>query len=294
MFADRLIEATRESGVLCVGIDPHPRMIPEFFGGDTAKGIEAWGEAVVEVASQRVSVVKPQIALFERHGPDGLKAFQRICKVAKENGLVVIADAKRGDIGSTARGYAEAFLSANAPFECDVLTVNPYMGIDSLQPFFETALDNDKGVAILTRTSNPGADDFQSKTIDGVPLFLRVIEALEFHTSEFIGKSGWSGLMLVVGATQPQEALKIRQAAPKSLLLIPGFGTQNDSVEDALITFQNGEGGIVNASRSITFSHEARIAPDKMSWAGAVSAAIDQAKQRIKQAISFRSVGGNE
>lgn len=294
MFADRLIEATRESGVLCVGIDPHPRMIPGFFGGDTAKGVEAWGEAVVQVASERVSVVKPQVALFERHGPDGLKAFQQICKVAKENGLVVIADAKRGDIGSTAQGYAEAFLSANAPFECDVLTVNPYMGIDSLQPFFETALDNDKGVAILTRTSNPGADDFQSKTIDGVPLFLRVIEALESQISMFMGKSGWSGLMLVVGATQPQEALQIRKAAPKSLFLIPGFGTQNDSVEDALITFQNGEGGIVNASRSITFSHEARIAPDKMSWAGAVSAAIDEAQERIKQAISSRSVVATE
>lgn len=286
MFADRLISATRRFGLLCVGIDPHPRMIPDFFGGDTAEGILAWGEAVVEIASRKVGVVKPQIAFFERHGPDGLKAFQRICSTARERGLLIIADAKRGDIGSTARGYADAFLSAKAPFECDALTINPYMGIDSLQPFFETALENDKGVAVLTRTSNRGAADFQTKRIEGIPLYLRVVETLKSYSLDFVGQSGWSGLMLVVGATGVNEGLAIRAAAPRTLFLVPGFGTQNDSVRDSLVTFENGEGGVVNASRSVTFSNEAKIARDRIAWEIAVSDAIDNAVESVNLAIN--------
>lgn len=290
MFADRLIKATRRYGLLCVGIDPHPRMIPDFFGGDTAEGIMAWGEAIVDIASRKVGIVKPQIALFERHGPDGLKAFQRICSTAKERGLLIIADAKRGDIGSTAKGYADAFLSAKAPYECDALTINPYMGIDSLQPFFATALENDKGVAVLTRTSNPGAEDFQTKRIDGVPLYLRVVETLESYSSDFVGNSGWSGLMLVVGATGANEGLAIRAVAPKSLFLVPGFGTQNDRIQDAIGTFQNGEGGIINASRSVTFSKEAQVAKNRLAWEDAVSNAIDKAVKSIQLAIKENSV----
>lgn len=288
MFADRLIEATRKFGVLCVGIDPHPRMIPEFFGGDTAQGISAWGEAVIRIATEKVAVVKPQIALFERHGSEGIKAFERICKVARERGLLVIADAKRGDIGTTAKGYAEAFLSAGAPFECDALTINPYMGMDSLQPFFEAALENNKGVAVLVRTSNQGAEDFQSKTLDGIPLFLRVVEALKPYSSDFMGKSGWSGLMLVVGSTRTDEGLSVRTASPRSLFLVPGFGVQNSRVADALVTFRNGEGGIINASRSVTFSKRVQLAQDRNAWENAISEEILFASRTIKDAISIQ------
>lgn len=288
MFADRLIESTRKNGVLCVGIDPHPRMIPEFFGGDTAQGISAWGEAVIQIATEKVAVVKPQIALFERHGSDGIKAFERICKVARERGLLVIADAKRGDIGTTAKGYAEAFLSADAPFECDALTINPYMGMDSLQPFFEAALENNKGVAVLVRTSNHGAEDFQSKTLDGIPLFLHVVEALKPYSSDFMGKSGWSGLMMVVGSTRTDEGLSVRTASPRSLFLVPGFGVQNRSVEDALVTFRNGEGGIINASRSVTFSKRVQLAKDRNAWENAISEEILFASRTIKDAISVQ------
>lgn len=288
MFADRLIESTRKYGVLCVGIDPHPRMIPEFFGGDTAQGISAWGEAVIQIATEKVAVIKPQIALFERHGSEGIKAFERICKIARERGLLVIADAKRGDIGTTAKGYAEAFLSADAPFECDALTINPYMGMDSLQPFFEAALENNKGVAVLVRTSNQGAEDFQSKALDGNPLYLRVVEALKPYSSDFIGKSGWSGLMMVVGSTKTDEGLSIRTASPRSLFLVPGFGVQNRSVEDALVTFKNGEGGIINASRSVTFSKRVQLAQDRNAWETAISEEILFASQTIKGAISVQ------
>lgn len=288
MFADRLVTATRKYGVLCVGIDPHPRMIPHFFGGDTVSGITAWGEAIVDIAYSKVAVVKPQIALFERHGPEGMKAFQRICRRARDKGLLVIADAKRGDIGSTAKGYADAFLSANAPFECDAVTVNPYMGIDTLKPFMETALENEKGVAVLTLTSNEGAEDFQTKKINGIPLYLRVVEALEPFVSRFAGASGWSGLMLVVGATGVEEGIAIRRASPSSLFLVPGYGTQNSCLEDALVTFVNGEGGIVSASRSVTFSPEAQDANDRHIWQGAVTKAIDSAINLIKNSESSK------
>ena len=163
-FASRLIAGARQLGPLCVGIDPHPGRIPDLFGGDTPEGVAAWGEAVVAAAAGRACVVKPQVGLFERHGPDGMRALQRVCEASREAGLLVLADAKRGDIGTTARGYAAAYLSEAAPFPSDAVTVNPYMGLDTLEPFLEEAEANGKGVVVLARTSNPGSADFQRRT----------------------------------------------------------------------------------------------------------------------------------
>ncbi len=159
IFADRLIAATRAHGPLCVGIDPHVGRIPDLFGGDTPEGLENWGTAVVKAAAGRVGIVKPQVSLFERHGWQGMKALSVVAKSAKEAGMVVLMDAKRGDIGSTAEGYAAAYLAADAPFACDALTVNPYMGLDTLEPHVRVAAEAGKGVIVLARTSKPGSAD---------------------------------------------------------------------------------------------------------------------------------------
>ena len=286
-FATRLIAGARRLGPLCVGIDPHPGKIPDLFGGDTPDGLAAWGEAVVAAAAGRVAVVKPQVGLFERHGPDGMRALQRVCQAAKEAGLLVLTDAKRGDIGSTAKGYALAYLSPAAPFPSDAVTVNPYMGLDTLEPFLEQAEAHGKGVVVLARTSNPGSSDFQARDLEGAPLYARVVEALAPAIERLKGADGWSSLMLVAGATGPDEARHLRQLAPEALFLVPGYGAQGGGAADALAGFRRAgnrlEGGVVNASRSVTFPEGADSAASRTEWAAIIEAAIDEAQADLSK-----------
>ena len=284
-FADRFIAQTRTFGPLCVGIDPHAGRIPALFGGDTPEGLEKWGVAVVNAVQGRAGIVKPQVGLFERHGWQGMRAFERVCAAAREAGLIVLADAKRGDIGSTAEGYAAAYLAKDAPFACDALTVNPYMGLDTLAPHVRVASESSKGVIVLARTSNPGSQDYQAKDLEGAPLFARVVESLAPMMAQLKGDSGWSGLMLVTGATGPDEARLLRQLAPNALFLVPGYGAQGAGAADAVAGFVNGEGGCVNASRSITFPKSADTAGNIAEWQDLVVSAIEAAQADLKAAL---------
>ncbi len=292
-FADRVIAATRQHGPLCVGIDPHPGHIPQLFGGDTPRGLAAWGMAIVETTAGHVAAVKPQVGLFERHGPEGMAALQVVCERARAAGLIIIADAKRGDIGSTAEGYARAWLAKDAPFAADALTLNPYMGLDTLEPFARLALANDKGLAVLARTSNPGAADFQSLMAGDRPVYLQIVKALSGLIARLEGETGWSGCMLVAGATGPDEARQIRALAPSALLLVPGYGAQGSGAGDALAGFVPGpcglEGGLVNASRSVTFPQAAQTASDYGTWQSAVTQAILAAQDDLKAAAGATS-----
>ena len=285
-FATRLIAKARKYGPLCVGIDPHPGRVPDMFGGDTPEGLAMWGQAIVEACAGRVAAIKPQVAFFERHGPDGMAALQDIARAAQAADLLVLMDAKRGDIGSTADGYAAAFLGADAAFPCDALTVNPYMGIDTIDPFVRQAEVNRKGVIVLTRTSNPGSADFQTRDMGGAPLYARVVEALAPMIDRLKGASGWSGLMLVTGATGPDEARAIRAMAPKALFLVPGYGAQGAGAEAAMAGFVPGpaglEGGLVNAARSVTFPSAAQSAESQDVWKRAIVDAIRQAQGDLK------------
>ncbi|MEM7660902.1 MAG: orotidine-5'-phosphate decarboxylase [Pseudomonadota bacterium] len=285
-FADRVVAGTQTLGPLCVGIDPHPGRIPDLFGGDTPDGITAWADAMINAAVGRVAVVKPQVGLFERHGPGGMAALQHVCETARKAGLIVIADAKRGDIGSTAEGYAAAYLEPDAPFEADAITVNPYMGLDTLEPFIQRAEMHDKGVVVLARTSNPGSADFQSKSLDGAPLYVRVVDALKPTIERLRGSSEWSSLMLVVGATGPDEARTLRRNAPHALFLIPGYGSQGGGAADAVAGFVGGAGGVVNASRSVTFPAAAQTAETLADWQAAIIEAINAAQSDLKAAAS--------
>lgn len=288
-FADRLIEKTREFGPLCVGIDPHPHMFPELFGNPSAGSIAVWADGIIEAAAGKVACIKPQAAFFEIWGSPGMAAMEHICKTARNAGLLVIMDAKRGDIGSTAQGYATAYLGENASCACDALTVNPYMGLETLDPFVNTAADNGRGIAVLTRTSNPGAADIQEKFVDGEPVFMRMAKAFHEKGQKLKGQStNWSGMMLVAGATAPEEARQIRNAAPDNLLLVPGYGAQGAGAAEAVAGFVpvNGtlEGGVVNASRSVTFPEAAQKAGTVEEWQHAISEAIKFAQDDLLKA----------
>lgn len=289
-FAARLTEGVRRHGPLCVGVDPHAGMVPALFGGDTAKGLEYWGRALVEVAAGRVAVIKPQAGFFERLGPGGMASLAAITHAAREAGLLVLMDAKRGDIGSTAEGYAEVYLGKAAFFESDAVTVNPYMGLDTLEPFAKRAEANGKGIVVLVRTSNPGAADFQMLDTGGQPLYIRIAEALRPLTDRLMSPCDWSNLMMVVGATAPDEARRVRAAAPKAMFLVPGYGAQGADPRDALaglVTRGNlVEGGVVSASRSVNFPAAAAGASTVDAWQDAIASAIDDAKAGLDAAVT--------
>ncbi len=289
MFGDRLALAARRRGPLCVGIDPHPKLLPALFGAADAAGARAWGLAVVERCRDSVAAVKPQAGLFERWGSKGMAALEAVCEAATAAGLIVILDAKRGDIGTTADGYAEGYLGAGSACPCDAITVNPYMGIDTIEPYVAIAERSGKGVVVLARTSNPGSADFQSKLIDGEPLYLHVAKALRPMIARLRGsQTGWSGLMLVAGATGPDEARRLREAAGEALFLVPGYGAQGAGAAEAMAGFVSGpsglEGGLVSASRSATFPAAAQIAGSAAEWDVAVDAAIAAASAELKSA----------
>jgi len=284
-FADRFVAQVEAFGPLCVGIDPHAGKIPALFGGDTPDGLRNWGEAIVHQAASRAGIVKPQVGLFERHGWRGLQALERVCETARDAGLLVLMDAKRGDIGSTAEGYAAAYLAKDAPFFCDALTVNPYMGRDTLEPHIRVAEATGKGVIVLARTSNPGAADYQLKHYDGKPLFGHVVESLAPLMHRLTGNSGWSGLMLVAGATGPDEAVGIREMAPQSLFLVPGYGAQGAGASDAVAGFVDGQGGCVNASRSVTFCESDADNRDILLWQQQIGEAIEAAQADLSAAL---------
>lgn len=304
-FADRLILRLRELGhPLCVGLDPHIASIPPLFAqgsmapGDerTADAVEAFLAAVIERIAGRVAIVKPQVAFFELLGWRGMRALERLCASARAAGLLVLLDAKRGDIGSTAEGYAEAYLGASAALPVDALTVNPYLGFDTLEPFVQAARANGRGVFVLVKTSNPGSGDLQDREIEGEPLFLRVALGLARSESALLAaKTGWSSLGVVCGAPWPDQARRVREALPRALVLVPGYGAQGGSARASVAPFVPGpnglEGGIVNSSRAILFPEAARQATDARAWERAFDAALDRAIDELGDAVRMRAGG---
>ncbi|MBK7949917.1 MAG: orotidine-5'-phosphate decarboxylase [Deltaproteobacteria bacterium] len=298
-FADRLIPRLRALGhPLCVGLDPHLASIPALFArgtmapGDerTAEAVEALLGAVVDRVAGRVAVVKPQIAFFEQLGWRGMRALERLCERARRAGLLVLLDAKRGDIGSTAEGYAAAYLGAEAAIAADALTVNPYLGFDTLAPFVAAAKANGRGLFVLVKTSNPGSGDLQDREIEGEPLFGLVARGLAASAETLRGpETGWSSLGVVCGATWPEQGQRVREALPRALFLVPGYGAQGGSASAAVATFVPGpqglEGGIVNSSRAIVFPEAAREIADARRWEQAIDAALDQAIDELGNAV---------
>ena len=262
-FSDRLIEqCQKKKSLVLVGIDPRLDQLPEPLQKiaqkeGAAKAFELFGKEIIDAVKDIAVAVKPQIAFYEVFGSSGLEAFRETLLYAKEKGVLTISDAKRGDIGSTAEAYAEAFLSEKAAFPSDAVTVNGYLGVDGVLPFLKYCKSEGKGVYILVKTSNPGSGDFQDKILqDGKKVFELVAEKVKEWGKDFVGTSGYSSVGAVVGATWPEEALKLRTIMPATPFLIPGYGAQGGSGKDAIVSMdKNGLGGIVNSSRGIIFAY---------------------------------------
>jgi orotidine-5'-phosphate decarboxylase len=242
-FGDRLAAAVDRKGApLCVGLDPDPALMPE------GLGVVEFCQGIVDAVVEHAVAVKPQAAFFEALGADGWAALSEVCAYAREAGLLVIADAKRGDVPSTARAYAAAF----API-ADAMTVNPYLGLDSVEPFLAC---EGLGVFVLVKTSNPGSGDLQDlRLADGRPLWQHVAALVDRWGADFVGDSGLPSVGAVVGATYPQEVAEARRLLPRSVLLLPGVGAQGGSAEELGEAFSIGRAGaLVSASRSVLYA----------------------------------------
>lgn len=261
-YAARLHAACREKrSVVCVGLDPRFGMLPSEFtegrSGDAASRAEAfalWAREVLDVIAPLAPVVKPQSAFFEVLGAPGFAALESTIAAARERGLLVIRDAKRGDIGSTAEAYAAGHLADDG---ADALTVNAYLGRDTLEPFVARCRDAGKGIYVLVKTSNPGSADFQDVEVVGGGLLrdrvAAAVHALGATTPADGG--GWRAVGAVVGATYPQELGELRAAMPNAPLLVPGYGAQGGGAEDCRPGFgADGLGAVVNSSRGLTFA----------------------------------------
>ncbi len=257
-FADRLIQQIQTKDSRCiVGLDPRVDQMPAFLrdSGPYA-AITAFHELVIDAVADLVPAVKPQLAFFEQYGVAGMQAFENTVIAAKKRGLLVIADGKRNDISSTAEAYANAYLGEGG-FECDALTVTPYLGRDSLVPFVEACQKHGKGMFVILKTSNPGSKDFEDQTLEstGRPLYEKIAGVLNELGSDLVGESGYSSVGAVIGATFPEEGRRLRALMPKALILVPGYGAQGGSAQAAAECFNDdGLGAIVNSSRGITYA----------------------------------------
>jgi orotidine-5'-phosphate decarboxylase len=262
-FADRLADAVRRKrSQLVVGLDPVLAQLPqEVRAGSDAAAFERFCCGIVDAVAEHAVAVKPQSAFFEALGSDGVRAFEHVCDHARAAGLLVIADVKRGDIGSTARAYAAAFIEprGDAPALADSMTVNPYLGGDSLEPFLDACRTGGAGLFCLVKTSNPGGADVQDVTLsDGRPLWQHVAGLVDAWGSGLVGEAGHSAVGAVVGATFPQEVAEARRLMPRAVLLLPGVGAQGGTPADLAGAFANGAAGaLVSASRSVIYAHGA-------------------------------------
>ncbi|MCL2532019.1 MAG: orotidine-5'-phosphate decarboxylase [Oscillospiraceae bacterium] len=262
MLIDRLNEKIMAcKAPICVGLDPVLEAIPTvYFGGaaNAAEAIYAFNKDIIDAVYELVPAVKPQIAFYELFGSAGIACYERTVAYAKSKGLFVITDAKRNDIGNTAKAYAKAHLGKGSPLEADFLTVSPFLGEESLVPFIEVCQEDDKGVFILVRTSNAGnrmVQDAQS------PNGRTVSETLAAYINQqacaCLGETGYSSIGAVVGATYPHEAEVLRKAMPTSLFLVPGYGAQGGGAADVVPCFNaDGLGAVVNSSRGILYSYD--------------------------------------
>ena len=313
---DRLVEAIRETEApICVGLDPQMGFLPEELKekafreyGETLEGaaeaIWQFNKAIIDATYDLIPAVKPQIAMYEMYGIEGLKAFAKTVAYCREKGLIVIGDVKRGDIGSTSAAYAAAHLGevtvgsqTVAPFGEDICTVNPYLGSDGVQPFIKECAAHSKGIFVLVKTSNPSSGEFQDRLAaddDGQtrPLYELVGKKVDEWASDpaLIGKSGYSEVGAVVGATYPQMGETLRRIMPKSYILVPGYGAQGGTGKDLVPFFdKDGLGAIVNSSRGIIAAYKKEPYAERFgsAYADAAREAVLDMKKDIAQAIGL-------
>jgi orotidine-5'-phosphate decarboxylase len=255
-FADKLAEAVeRKRSQLVVGLDPQLELLPVELRGEerAADAFVRFCRGIIDATATHAVAVKPQSAFFEALGADGVRAFEEVCAYAKEVGLLVIADVKRGDVASTARAYAAAYLESG---RADAITVSPYLGRDSIEPFLSACRRHGTGLFCLVKTSNAGGDVQDLVLSDGRPLWHEIARLVAEWGEELVGDRGLSSVGAVVGATHPRAVREARKLMPQSIFLIPGVGAQGGRPADLERAFTSGPASaIVSASRSVIYAY---------------------------------------
>ncbi len=272
---DRLIEKIKQTNApVVVGLDPMMKFVPEHIQkkafsefGETLEGaaeaIWQYNKAIVDKIYDLIPAVKPQIAMYEQFGIPGLQTFKRTVDYCREKGLVVIGDIKRGDIGSTSTAYAIGHLgrikigsNVCSGFRTDFITINPYLGTDGIKPFVDVCREEDKGLFVLVKTSNPSSGEFQDRLIDGRPLYELVAEKV-VEWGEDCMDGEYSNVGAVIGATYPELSATLRKLMPRAYFLVPGYGAQGGTAKDLVHCFnEDGLGAIVNSSRGIIAAYK--------------------------------------
>ena len=306
---DNLIEKIKlMNNPTVIGLDPRYEMIPEWIREkyDTSlegacRAIWEFNRLLLDEISDIIPAVKPQLAFYEMYGIEGLKVFEKTCKYAKEKGMIVIADAKRGDIGTTAAAYSNAFLgktqidsNLKSIFDTEFITVNPYLGSDGIKPFIEDSKKYEKGIFVLVKTSNKSSFELQDlKTENGRTIYKEVAMLVNEWGKDCIGEYGFSSISAVVGATHPKQLEELRELMPNSYFLIPGYGAQGGKAEDIALGFrkEDGLGGIVNASRSLMCAYQSEKWKNEFSeeeFAKATRAEAIRMRDELNEAIKSR------
>jgi len=261
-FSIRLAAALKNRRTpACIGLDPRRESLPPIFNAQATTDPKTLADIfkqfcceVIDVVAPLVPIVKPQLACFEAIGPHGMMALADVIAHARQKNLLVLADGKRSDIGSTAESYAEGWLAGC--WGCDALTVNPYLGLDSIEPFVKVATQRQAGLFILVKTSNPGSKDFQDLSADGSTIYEHVAAGVEQLAIRTASDGSYGAVGAVVGATWPRQLDTLRAAMPHTWILVPGFGKQGGRAADVRSAFHpNGMGAIVVSARDVIFAH---------------------------------------
>lgn len=306
---NKLVQNIKKTNApIVVGLDPMLNYIPEHIQkkafaefGETLEGaaeaIWQFNKEIIDKTYDLIPAVKPQIAMYEQFGIPGLAAFHRTCEYCKQKGLVVIGDIKRGDIGSTSAAYAVGHVGhvqvgskIYASFDEDFVTVNPYLGSDGVEPFIKVCKEENKGIFVLVKTSNPSSGEFQDQKIDGKPLYELVGEKVAAWGEQHMGDE-YSYVGAVVGATYPEMGKALRKVMPKSYILVPGYGAQGGKGKDLVHFFnEDGLGAIVNSSRGIiaAYKQEAYAKFGAEHFGDASRAAVEAMVKDISEALEQR------
>lgn len=258
MIIDQLFQNVADKGHVCVGLDTDLEYLPKEFSAQFSHLSDAlfhYNKEIIDATVDVSACFKVQIAYYEAYGMQGMEAYKKTLEYLRQKDTVIIADVKRGDIAKTAEMYAKAHFTGD--FEADFITVNPYMGLDTITPFLPFVQHNNKGLFVLIRTSNEGAKDIEYlPTENNQRVYNAVGEKINALGKEFIGKSGFSSIGGVMGCTHADEAKAVREALDSTFFLIPGYGAQGGKAEDIALYLKNGNGGVVNASRSILLAYK--------------------------------------
>lgn len=306
MINQLIKEIKKKDAPIVVGLDPMLSYVPEQILADAfdacgqtpegaAEAIWQFNKGLIDATYDLVPAVKPQIAMYEQFGLEGLKAFKKTCDYAKAKGLVIIGDIKRGDIGSTSEAYATGHVGTIrigdhtfSPFTEDFVTVNPYLGSDGVKPFIKVCKEHGKGLFILVKTSNPSSGEFQNQLVEGRPLYELVAEKVALWGESHMGED-YSYVGAVVGATYPEMGAVLRKLMPKTYILVPGYGAQGGQGKDLKPFFNNdGLGAIVNSSRGIICAYQKEPYRDSFgpeNYADAARQAVLDMKEDLKQAF---------